>query len=92
LIDLSTVSSEDLLGPYRTVNEELRQFSPTLGQRVQVIALNKVDKTGRAIADELRKALEPLNPDVWVISATEGEGLQELKNHLARLVEQGRLR
>lgn len=91
LIDLSTVSSEDLLGPYRTVNDELRQFSPTLGQRAQVIALNKVDKVGtRAIADKLRNALEPFNPDVWVISATEGEGVQELKDHLAQLVEKAR--
>jgi GTP-binding protein len=88
LIDLSTVPPEDLLGPYHTVNEELRQFSPALTQKAQVIALNKVDKAGsRAIADSLRNAIEPLNPDIWVISATEGEGLQALKEHLARLVE-----
>lgn len=91
LIDLSTVSPEDLLGPYRTVNDELQQFNPTLGQRAQVIALNKVDKAGtRAIAEQLRNALEPSNPDIWVISATKGEGLQELKNHLARLVEKAK--
>ena len=91
LIDLSAVSPEDLLGPYHAVNEELRRFSPSLGQRAQVIALNKVDKPGaRRTAHRLRTALEPLNPDVWVISATEGEGLQDLKDHLARLVEASR--
>jgi GTP-binding protein len=91
LIDLSTVPSENLLGPYHTVNDELRRFSPALGQRAQVIALNKVDKAGtRITADNLRTALEPLNRDVWVISATEGEGLQALKDHLARLVEKAR--
>jgi selenocysteine-specific translation elongation factor len=56
-----------------------------------VIALNKVDKAGaREIAHKLRNVLEPLNPDVWVISAAEGEGLQELKDHLVRLVEASR--
>jgi GTP-binding protein len=91
LIDLSAISSEDLLGPYHAVNEELRRFSPSLEQRTQVIALNKVDKAGaREIAHKLRNVLEPLNPDVWVISAAEGEGLQELKDHLVRLVEASR--
>ncbi len=87
LIDLSSVPSEDLLSPYHTVNQELQLFSPALGQKSQVIVLNKVDKPGaRAVAERLRNALEPLNPDVWVISAITGEGLQELRGHLAGLV------
>jgi GTP-binding protein len=91
LIDLSSVPLEDPLGPYRTINQELREFSPTLGRRAQVIVLNKVDKPGtRAVAGTLRTVLEPLNPDVWVISAIKGEGLKRLKNHLARLVEKAR--
>jgi GTP-binding protein len=91
LIDLSTVPSEDPLGPYHTINQELRQFSPALGRRAQVIVLNKVDKPGtRAVARRLRTVLEPLNPDVWVISAIKGEGLKRLKNHLAQLVRKAR--
>jgi len=92
LIDLSTVPSEGPLDPYHTVNQELRRFSSPLDQKAQVIALNKVDKTGTwAVAEKLRNALEPLNPDIWVISALTGEGLEQLKNHLARLVEKARL-
>ncbi|UCD88030.1 MAG: GTPase ObgE [Desulfobacterales bacterium] len=91
LIDLSTVPTQDPFSPYRTVNEELRQFSPSLGQRAQVIVLNKVDKPGtRAVAEELRNILEPLNPDIWVISAIKGEGVEPLKDHLAGLVEEAR--
>ncbi len=91
LIDLSTVPSEDPLSPYRTVNQELRLFSPSLGQEAQVIVLNKVDKPGtRPVAAKLRNALESLNPDVWVISAITGEGLEQLKDHLAMLVEKAR--
>lgn len=91
LIDLSTVPSEDPLSPYRTVNQELVLFSPSLGQEAQVIVLNKVDKPGtRAVAARLRNALESLNPDVWVISAITGEGLEQLRDHLAMLVEKAR--
>ncbi|MCK4488364.1 MAG: GTPase ObgE [Desulfobacterales bacterium] len=91
LIDLSSVPSEDPLSPYHTVNQELRQFSPSLGRKPQVIALNKVDKPGtHAVAEKLRNALQPLNPDVWVISAITGEGLERLRDHLAGLVEKVR--
>jgi GTP-binding protein len=91
LIDLSTVPSEDPLSPYRTVNQELALFSPSLGQEAQVIVLNKADKPGtRAVAARLRNALESLNPDVWVISAITGEGLEQLRDHLAMLVEKAR--
>jgi GTP-binding protein len=91
LIDLSAVPAEDPLTPYHTVNEELRQFSPALSQKAQVIVLNKVDKSGtRAVAEELRKALEVLNPDVWIISAIKGEGIESLKEHLAGVVEEAR--
>ncbi|HID30536.1 MAG TPA: GTPase ObgE [Desulfobacterales bacterium] len=91
LIDLSAVPSEDLLSPFHTVNQELRKFSPALAQKAQVIVLNKIDKPGTlAVAQELRNAFQPLNPDVWVISAVTGEGLEQLRDHLAGLVEKGR--
>ncbi|NVL89898.1 MAG: GTPase ObgE [Desulfobacterales bacterium] len=91
LIDLSAVPLEDPVGPYHTVNQELRSFGSPLGQKAQVIVLNKVDKPGtRAAAEKLRNLLEPLNPDVWVISALTGEGLEQLKDHLAGLVEKAR--
>jgi GTP-binding protein len=91
LIDLSAVPAENLLGAYDTINQELRQFSPTLADKPQVVVLNKVDKDGtRTIAEKLRLALESLNSDVWIISAKTGEGLDELKHHLSKLVIKAR--
>jgi GTP-binding protein len=91
LIDLSAVEIESLLRAYDTVNEELGKFSPSLSQKPQVVALNKVDKEdARAMAEKLRQALEPLNPDIWIISAMTGEGLDPLKDHLARFVTKTR--
>ena len=54
--------------------------------------MNKVDKSGTGdVAERLRKALETLNPDIWVISAIKGEGVEPLREHLAGLVERARL-
>jgi GTP-binding protein len=91
LIDLSAVPLEALLRPYHTINQELRLFSPSLDQKPQVIVLNKVDQTGaRAVAEQLCSVLEQFNSDIWVISAITGEGLEQLKDHLGRLVENAR--
>ncbi len=88
LIDVSALPSEDLLGPYRVINQELQCHDRNLGTESQVVVLNKVDKPGaRILAEKTCKSLKELNPDVWIISALTGEGLELLKGHLAELVE-----
>lgn len=89
VIDLSALASQDAVAPYEAVNRELELFSPDLGQKSQVVVLNKVDKPeARALAGQVRRSLEPLNADIRVISALTGEGLEPLKSHLAELVEE----
>lgn len=91
LIDVSAHPEQDLRVAYETVNQELRLFDPPLGDKAQVVVLNKIDKPGaRAVAQMARKVLEPLNPDVWLISGLTGEGVEELKSHLAGLVNRAR--
>jgi GTP-binding protein len=91
LIDLTTLPLEDLLGPYRIINEELRHYNQELAKESQVVVLNKVDRPGaRTLAEEVREAVKELNPDVWIVSALTGEGLEPLKGHLAALVEKAR--
>ncbi|MBN1842616.1 MAG: GTPase ObgE [Deltaproteobacteria bacterium] len=88
LIDIAALPAEDVLRPYRVINLELQSFNPKLSEATQVVVLNKVDKPGaHALAGEVAKSLKPLNPDIWVISALTGEGLNPLKAHLGELVE-----
>jgi len=88
LIDLAALSPEDPLEPYRVVNRELQLFNPELARERQVVALNKIDKPG---AEELAKkaigVYKKMNPDIWVISASTGKGVDPLKAHLGELVE-----
>jgi GTP-binding protein len=89
LIDLSAVTGNDPLVPFSVINKELETFNPQLSGKRQVVALNKIDQPGTAVlAEKAKAALAPLNPDVWIISARTGEGLDGLKEHLQTLVEQ----
>ncbi|MDY6950076.1 MAG: GTPase ObgE [Thermodesulfobacteriota bacterium] len=91
LIDVAALPSDDLLGPYRIINEELLQYDEALAKESQVVVLNKVDSPGaRIVAERVSDSLKKLNPDVWIISALTGEGLGPLKSHLAALVEHAR--
>lgn len=91
MIDLTGLESRDILNPYRALNAELGHFDSVLSQKPQVIVLNKKDKPGTEEAALLfQEALRNTNPDVWVISALTGEGVDLLKEHLAQLVEKYR--
>jgi GTP-binding protein len=88
MIDLAGSAKDDIVASYQTINRELELFSPKLAEECQVVALNKVDTTGsRALAQQAVEALKPLCSDIWIISALTGEGLDDLKAHLGKLVK-----
>src|SRR5215471_5610529 len=79
LIDGSRIDAEDPLKDWRTVNQELALFDPTLGEKPQIVVVNKIDLTearerAKALAKELPKRYRPLH----LISAATTEGVQAL--------------
>ena len=89
LIDASQVFKDDPLASYKAINNELRSYDAALGEKPQIVVLNKMD---------LPKAEEGAclfkqscgNLQVLQISAMTGEGLENLINRIsAQLHEQG---
>jgi len=79
LIDGSRIDAEDPLKDWRTVNQELALFDPALGEKPQIVVVNKIDLTearerAKALAKELPKRYRPLH----LISAATTEGVQAL--------------
>ena len=83
--------SDDPVGDFRMINHELRQFSPALADKPQVVAVSKVDVTEVQelrdyLADDLREAIsreQVASPGsgpapIFFISAATGEGINEL--------------
>jgi GTP-binding protein len=86
LIHLINGLSPDPLGDYDAINQELELFNPTLMDKSQIVALNKIDMPEvRALWPKVAHGLrergvaEPL-----AISALTGEGLDQL---LGRAIE-----
>lgn len=83
--------STDPAGDYLMLNRELREFSPMLAAKPQVVAVSKLDTTDTrelrdVIADELRRVMEPADAPIHFISAVSGEGVDRLLGELVGIL------
>lgn len=81
LIDASTIDPRQPLGDYHAINAELRSYKSALGDKPQIVVLNKLDlpDAGQNAA-AFRHALSEI--EVLSISALTGEGLPALKSKI----------
>ena len=84
--------SDDPIADYLMINEELRQFSPDLAQKPQILAVNKIDVTEvhqkRYEIERLLGQVTDGKPSVFFISAVTGEGIEELLSHTLLNIEE----
>jgi GTPase len=82
LVEAVPLDGSDPLQNYRTIRNELAQYSARLAERPELVVATKMDVTG---AEESRQRLEAeLNREVPGISAVTGRGIPQL---LHRIVE-----
>ncbi len=84
-------SGEDPLAAWRAVRAELEAYGHGLGERPEVIALNKCDLLPEDRVAALRRALEAdTGRPVFALSAATGAGVRPLLAHLAARVATAR--
>ncbi|PWU68350.1 GTPase ObgE [Gracilibacillus dipsosauri] len=78
VIDMAGTEGRDPYQDYKTINQELEQYDPTLLERPQIIAANKMDLP--EAEDQLALFKEQLEEDypVFPISTVTKEGIREL--------------
>lgn len=79
LLDISGDFSQDPLKDFHTLNRELQAYHPSLSEKAQIVALNKIDLLSvRQRAEEAKKAFEEIGHRLYMISGKTGEGVDEL--------------
>ncbi len=79
MLDTAGLDGRDPLDDFHTINRELREFSPELADRPQLVVLNKMDlPMAEERRDELEQALHQLGYKTFSISAASGQGVKEL--------------
>jgi GTP-binding protein len=93
LIDISDPCSSDPIEGFRSVNREMEAYSPSLLDKNQVVALNKIDlKHVRGRIRELKERFAALEIPLFPISAATGEGVEDLMREVIHRVDGGRSR
>ncbi|NLH01100.1 MAG: GTPase ObgE [Clostridiales bacterium] len=80
LVDVSGSEGRDPIEDFETINKELREYSPELAERPQIVAANKCDllPEGSKLLEEFRDYVKELGYDFYEISAATHSGTQEL--------------
>jgi len=86
MIDASGISGRDPLQDFHDINEELRLYSDELGERPQIVALNKSDAVPTEELEILAEKFEKLGVEPMVISAVAGTNIEKLVYKMGQMV------
>jgi GTP-binding protein len=91
LIDITYVPVLDLLEDFFSLRNEMEKFDPSLIQKDQMVLINKIDirSPEHRKIESIMSALDGMGVDAAPISALTGEGLDEVKQVLARKFHNG---
>ena len=79
LLDVSEGGSQDPARDFRGLNQELKAHHPSLQEKTQIVALNKIDLPGaREKVPRIQEQFEALGCRVYPISGKTGEGVDAL--------------
>ena len=92
IVDAASVEGRDPVEDIHKINAELEAYDPSILQRPQVIAANKldalyVDEDMEDPVERLRREFEPQGIQVFPISAVSGQGLKELLYHVKDMLK-----
>lgn len=88
VLDVSDFRDRDPLEAFEILRNELKEYSPELLKKPQIVVLNKIDAlSNKEFLEQLKKVFrEKYQLPVFAISALTGEGLKELKYSLRKVL------
>ena len=79
VVDVSGAEGRDMIEDFEKINEEIREYSPKLSQRPQIVAANKIDNILYPEKyEEFLAYVKEKGYEVYPISAAGRQGLEEL--------------
>lgn len=90
VVDGSGSEGRDPIEDFEAINKELREYSPELSKRPQIVCANKCDILGteRENLDKLKAYVEEQGYEFFEISAATQKGVRELMGHAAACLQQ----
>jgi GTP-binding protein len=87
VVDVAGVDGRDPLNDFDVINEELKNYSPSLAKKPQVVAANKIDlPDGQGKIEDFTKNIEARGYKVFAVSAATNKGIRELMYHVSGMI------
>ncbi len=86
VIDISALSADDFLEPFRQIEFELSSYSQSLAEKPKIIVLNKIDLVPDDFTHAAAEHYKQLGFPVLLISSLKKEGLRDLVRLLTSLL------
>ena len=88
VIDVSASEGRDPVEDFYIINKELKEYSPKLAQRKQIIVANKIDSMqDPSLYEKLEKLAKEKNMEIFKISAATGEGIKDLMIAVSKILK-----
>jgi GTP-binding protein len=87
LVHLIDITQDDPVGAYRTVRHELESYGEELGEKPELVALNKIDALPAEDAELIREEFaKATGKTTRLVSGVSGAGVRELVNEIAAML------
>lgn len=91
ILHLVDGTSEDVAGDYRTIRGELEAYGHGLGDKLELVALNKTDALTREQVDDRKALLEAASGrEVMTVSGATGNNVREVLWRLLAVIDDNR--
>ncbi|MEN3975707.1 GTPase ObgE [Emcibacter sp. SYSU 3D8] len=91
LLHLVDGTQDDVAGAYRTIRRELKRYDEVLGDKKEIVGLNKIDALTPEQVEEKLAALKKVSrKTVYPLSTASGEGVQTVLRALWKVIENRR--
>ena len=88
LLEFSLDPSRHPIKDFHALNQELKAYDPLLLEKIQIVALNKIDLPSvRERAGDLEKQFEKMGHPFYKISGKTGEGMEEMMEAVSRALQ-----
>jgi GTPase len=92
LVDVSSASGRDTVSDYEAINRELKAYDEQLAERPQIVVATKIDALDEHDRlERLRARVAADGRPFHAISSATKEGVRELVNAAARMLDQMKL-
>ena len=91
LLHLIDGTQEDVVTAYKTIRKELKEYSPALAKKDEIVALNKCDAlTDDEIKEKSAALKKASKKKIWKMSGVTGEGVPEILREMLKAINEQR--